>query len=223
MFGRVLRGTTAAIALLVATSITPSPSQATTFAELTVEQFTDASTWIVEGKVTRVWTELHSERSLVWTRAEVDVSRVLKGPSTPDTIVVDSLGGKFGDLEVGVPGRAVFSEGERVFMFLDDANGRLVPISKFLGKFTIRRAAGEDRHHVMNWHPRRNETFDHRFLPHPAPEHRVYLDDMIERVSGRLQVGWDGNPIPGITAERLESINRLERRMPHTLDPETAQ
>jgi hypothetical protein len=110
---------------------------------------------------------------------------------------------------------AVFSEGEQVFLFLDQTpDGRLVPASKFLGKYTVRRAAHADRKHVMTWHPKQGDTFDHRFLPHPAPESRVYLDDLREQVQRRLDAGWDGKPIPGIPTERLEHINTPEFRSP---------
>jgi len=56
---RIARSGLVGIALWCATaSLLPQEAEATSFADLSIEQFTDASTWIVEGRVTRVWTEL---------------------------------------------------------------------------------------------------------------------------------------------------------------------
>ncbi len=213
MIGRILRRGTVAIALFVATAVAPSIAQATTFAPLTIEQVTDGATWIVEGEVQRVWAEI-DDRGLVWTRSEIALSTIHKGPASPGSLVVDSLGGQIGDYSTHVPGQAVFSEGESVFLFLDAIEDRVVPVSKFKGKFTLRRATGETRQHAMTWHPNPSERFDHRFLPHPAPEHRLYVDDLRERVQQQLDTGWNGQPIPGISLERLQQLNTLQRRTP---------
>ena len=38
-------------------------------------------------------------------------------------------------------------------------------------------------------------------------EDRVYVDDLVTRIEHRLEAGWDGRPIPGISLERLAEIN----------------
>ncbi|MEO0602154.1 MAG: hypothetical protein AAF211_12005, partial [Myxococcota bacterium] len=150
------------------------------------------------------------------------VDTVLKGPGTPETIVIDSLGGTHGDLHSYIPGMAVYSPGERIFAFLGeiDQGRRLSPVSMFQGKYTVRRATGATRKHVLQVHPKGAPgwTFDHRFLPHPAPEDRVYLDELRGRVLARLDAGWDGQPIPGISSEKLAEVNGLE--LPITPGPE---
>lgn len=181
-------------------------ASATTFAELTLEQFTDAATYIVEGHVEEVWTELDPQTSMVWTRARVSITETYKGPDQPVELIIDSAGGRVGDYEVYIPGAASFSEGEDIFVFLAENGPRWVPISKFQGKYTIRRATGERQKHAMLWHGRRGETYDARFLPHPAPEHRLYLDELRQRVLDQLAVGWDGQPIPGISTARLQVV-----------------
>lgn len=216
MTGRFLAGAATGIALLVATAV--GSAHATTFAEMTIEQFTDASTYIVEGRVQEVWTELDERSSLVWTRARVAVTATYKGPDAPVELIVDSAGGRVGDYELYIPGMAVFSEGEDVFLFLAENGQRLVPVSKFQGKYTVRRANGETRQHVMNWHTKRGEQFDARFLPHPAPEHRLFLDDLRAQVQDRLTVGWDGKAVPGMSLEQLRAVNAPERLHPNPLD-----
>jgi len=215
MNNRLSRTAMLALGLVLAAPVLslPAIAEATQFAEMTTEQFTDASTWIIQGDVVEVWTEV-DDRGRVWTRAKVKVSETFKGPNAVDEIIIDSLGGKHGLLESYIPAAAAFSEHEELLAFLyQDDNGRNVPVSKFLGKHTIRRAPG-DRQHVMTWHPKKGSAFDARFLPHPNLENRVYLDDMVERIQTRLDEGWDGKPITGLSNEKLVEINKLERRMP---------
>ncbi len=214
MTGRFLR--TAALGLALALAYVPTgTAHATTFAEITVEQFTDASTYIVEGTVSEIWTEISDHDGHVHTKARVAVSQTHKGPDTPTELVVDSMGGTMGVHQTVIHGQARFSVGEDVFLFLDDtSDGRLVVASKFLGKYTLRRAPHETRHHVMQWQGSLTDTFDHRFLPHPAAGDRVYIDDLRERVQNRLDAGWDGKLIPGIAVEKLKVINTIDRRTP---------
>jgi hypothetical protein len=168
----------------------------------------------VEGHIVEVWTEIDSVTGRVWTRANLDVTDVWKGPSEVTSLVIDSEGGTSGAVTTTIPGRAQFSEGEEVFVFLDVVRGdRLVPVGKYMGKLTLRRAAGETRKHAMTWHGDGHTPYDARFLPHPAPEDRLYLDDLRDRVAKRLAEPWDGAPIPGIDRARLEAINTPDRRL----------
>ena len=191
-----------------------TPANATSFASLTVEQFTDASSWIVRGTVDEIWTE-RGENGYIWTRARLTVSTVYKGERRTNSIIVDSIGGEFEGERLHVPGQAIFSVGEETLVFLASGGhegSRLVPVSKFLGTQIIRRAPGDSEKYVTTFHPDKAITFDARFLPHPKPESRVYLSDLVDRIEARLDVGWDGKDIPGISATELRKINTLDRR-----------
>jgi hypothetical protein len=169
---------------------------------------------VVEGEVLEVTTEL-SKSGEVWTTARVKVTGQLKG-AVDDEIVIHSMGGSYGQYVTHIEGQAVFSEGEHILAFLHlDTLGRYVPIGKFLGKYTVRRAAGEQREHIMRWHPRAEWAFDHRFLPHPPVERRVYADDFRAEVIEHVAKGWSGESIPGISEELLRRVN--------TPDPRSAQ
>lgn len=190
-----------------------APAHATSFAEMSVEQFTDASTYIVQGTVLEVWTT--AEDGYVWTHARLKVTDTLKGPRVPSELVIDSMGGTYGQLTTYIPGAAQFSVGETLFAFLHETpQGLLVPVSKFQGKYTLRRAPGETRKHALRWHGVDRDRFDHRFLPHPKAEDRLYADTLVEQVQRRLDAGWDGKPIPGIDDKTLREVNTLDRRMP---------
>lgn len=204
------------LGLLVAgtLSVPAQNANATTFAEMSVEQFTDASTYIVKGVVEGTPRTALEEKA-VYTYATVRITEVLKGPDTPATVEVRQMGGTFGGATTAMPGQAVFSDGESVFLFLHlTSSGDLVPVSKFMGKYTMRRAPGERRTYVRQWQKSRaTKTYDHRFLPHPDLTSRVYLDELEGQVRGRLVTGWDGQPVVGMTLENLERVNLPERRL----------
>ncbi|MBW1881322.1 MAG: hypothetical protein JRI25_25300 [Deltaproteobacteria bacterium] len=209
----MMRHTLSGFLLAIAIALAPANARATSLAPLSEAQLTDAATYIVQGTVTSVWSEV-DDRGYIWTRAAVDVSRVYKGPDDPDFLVVEAMGGEIGERRMSVPSSARFSEGERTLMFLAeiDHGRKLTPVGMFLGKYTVRRAPGEVRDHVIRYN-RTTEQFDHRFLPHPPLEQRVYLDDLLEQVESRLDTGWDGKPIPGISPLKLEEINTPTRRL----------
>ena len=199
------------LASVVAFTAMPT-AEATTLADLTDDQITDAATYIVRGKILDVWTEV-DDRGLVWTRAAVDVQHTYKGPDSPDFLVVDAMGGVHGERHMMVPASARYSEGEDVLLFLDtiDFGRKLATVGMYLGKYTLRRAPGDARPHAMRW-TTEEADYDGRFLPHPAPERRVYADDLIGRVEARLVTGWDGQAIPGLTETELRKINTPEMR-----------
>lgn len=190
------------------------PAHATSIAQLSVAQLTDASTYIVRGTVKRVWVDTDAD-GIIWTRAEIAVSSVLKGPDSPAVLVVESMGGMDGDQQTIVDGMARYSPDEDVLMFLDTIHhGQdLTPVSAFEGKYTVRRAPHDDRPIVVQYTVNPLTVYDARFLPYPAPADRVYLDDMLDSVQTHLKAGWDGQPIPGISADKLRTINAPERRL----------
>lgn len=190
-------------------------AHATTLADLSTDQLTDASTYIVRGTVKRVWTEV-DDKQRVWTRAELDVTRVLKGPDRPTKLVIDSLGGFHEGVLVDSGLAARFSPDEEILVFLDSLMGgqRLVPVSEFLGKYTLRLDPDSSRQLAVRYTVPGRQRYDARFIPAPAPAERVYADDLVKSIESRLNVGWDGQPIPGISADKLRLINAPVRRTP---------
>ena len=213
MHRRIVRTAALAAALMVGlAAVAPNHAGATTFLPLTLENMADVSTAIVEGEVVDTWTEL-DEHGSVWTRVKVSVSDVWKGHRVARELIVSEHGGSVGHYRTEVPGRAVFSKGEELLLFLHlDSQQRWVPVGKYLGKMTIRRAQGESRHHLMRWHPRAEWTFDHRFLPHPPVDERLYLDDLEARIRAQMAAPWDGHEIPGVDASFLSRVNTHEIR-----------
>jgi len=186
--------------------ISATPAHATTFAELTQQQRVDASVYVVEGRVTRVWTELDNN-GMVWTRAAVEVDQVFKGKDDVREIIVDTAGGQADGVQVHVPGAASFSKDERVILFLDQVNDRYTPVQMFLGKFSIRMASDTKSLYAMRWLADEKEKFDARFLPHPPADRRVSYESLVQEIEAQVATGWNGQPIPGMSADALRVRN----------------
>lgn len=192
------------------------PAHATTFAELSLEQMTDAANMVIRGTVLETWTEI-DQYDRVWTKSRIRVSTVYKGADVGAEVVVDQLGGTHDGVTLDVPGRAWFSPEEEVIVFLNThESGRVGVVQKYMGKYVVRRAPGETRQYVRTWSQAQDSgvAYDGRFLPHPLPEHRVYADDLVARIQARVEAGWDGQPIAGVPVETLRTINLPENRIP---------
>ena len=185
-------------------------AKATTMTELSVEQMTDASDLIVRGTVTQVFTEL-DDRGNVWTRAQVEISEVLKGNSKTNAVMVDQMGGVHGNSYSVVRWAPRFSKGEEALFFLEELrSGRTSIVGWYQGKFTLRMDPILGETMLVRFTTHQDRPYDHRFIPHPAFESRVYLSDFTERIFSRLEAGWDGQPIPGADPNKLRQINRLQ-------------
>lgn len=206
MTTRLARAAGILLALAGSAALAPQ-AHATTFLPLTIENLADVATIIVEGEVLEVWTDIGDDDN-IWTHARVRVDDTWKGADVPSEVVISSIGGTYGTRNLIVEGQAVFSEGEPLVAFLHlDDHDRYVPIGKFHGKFTVRRAPGDTESHLRRWHPKAGQAFDHRFLPHLPVDRRIYLSDVEAQVRDQLAKPWDGHAIPGVNADLLERVN----------------
>lgn len=204
---RLLVGLGLALALAVAAA--PGDASATTVARLSTEQLVDAAEFAFVGTVVDVWTEVDA-RGLVWTRAQVEVERPLKG--APDTtMVVEQAGGAYGGVTTHVDGVARFSVGERgVFFVSTRGDDRIQLIGMAQGKYTVRMDPYSRAEIVQRFTQPLDRPYDHRFIPLPSAEQRVLFEDFVQQVEDRVELGWDGQPIPGISPDKLMLRNRLQ-------------
>ena len=186
------------------------PASATSMVALSQDQMVDASTAVVHGVVTEVWTE-EDTKGVVWTRAQVEVRETYKGDTAVKAYIVDQIGGRFGGNTTGMAGTARFSIGEDAIFFLETlGNGRTTTVGLSQGKFTTRMDPYTQLQVVTRFAPPAHQKYDHRFIPLPAEDDRIYLSDFVERIQDRVQQGWDGQAIPGVSIERLQTINKIE-------------
>ncbi len=196
-----------AAAVLFSALVGSAPAHATSLARLSTEQLVDASELIVRGTVVEVWAEI-DDRGAVWTRAQVEIDDVLKGDADALTVVVDQRGGTYAGRTYQTGGAARFSVGEEALLFLETLeSGRVVPVGLVQGKFTIQMDPYVRQAVVQRVSMPFGVDYDARFLPLPKAESRLTLTNLETQVRDRVEAGWDGQPIPGASAERLGRIN----------------
>ncbi len=201
------------LAIVAALSVaTIAPAAATTVAPLSVEQMVDASDLVVRGTVDSVWVD-EDENGHIWTRALVRVDEPLKGDADEgDYVTVEAAGGVVGNRQMIVDGSARYDVGEQTLLFLTDKPSRGVygTVAMGKGKFTVRPDPRDGAPVLVQFMLRQDKRYDARFLPLPPVGERIALDAMEARIRARAELGWDGQPIPGLSAERLRSINKLQ-------------
>ena len=177
------------LALLTGLMVMSQEAEATSLKKMSTEQMVDASDLILRGTVAETWTEV-AEGGRIWTRAQVDVTRVYKGDSTIETIVVDQLGGHYAGVTMHVEGATRFSHEEEIVIFLDELeSGRISPLGMFTGKYTVRLDPYTQTNIVQRFTVAAKQSYDHRFLPLPEQDARIYLADFETQILDRVLVG----------------------------------
>ena len=103
---------------------------------LSVEQLAARAQRIVHGKVASK-TCLKNERGEIYTRIELDVIEVWKGPATNHFVIVQA-GGILGEERVEVVGQVEYRAGEEIVDFLAvNSRGEGVSLGAGQGKFNV--------------------------------------------------------------------------------------
>ena len=186
-------------------------AEATTMVPLSMDQMVDLSSTVVRGKVTNVWTEPDSTTHTVWTYAQVEVEKVFKGDTTTDILVVEQPGGTWGTTDTLVESVARFSVGEEGYFFVEElASGRSVTAGMYQGKYNVIFDPYSRQELAVRFSVDPRRDFDHRFIPLPPKKNRVSTEDFEQTIEEAVDNGWDGQPIPGVSLEKLERINKKQ-------------
>ena len=101
-----------------------------------------------------------------------------------------------------------YSVDEEVVMFLSQrANGEYTPVGLSLGKYTVKQNPADGAPMVVRFTVPLDRAYDARFIPNPPAAERVPLEAFKASIVSRAAEGWDGRPIPGISAEALRAIS----------------
>lgn len=186
-------------------------AEATTMVPLSIDQMVDLSSTVVRGKVTNVWAEPDATTHTVWTYAQVEVEKVFKGDTSTDILVVEQPGGTWGTTDTLVESVARFSVGEEGYFFVEElASGRSVTAGMYQGKYNIIFDPYSRQELAVRFSVDPRRDFDHRFIPLPPKKNRVSADDFEQTIEEAVDNGWDGQPIPGVSLEKLERINKKQ-------------
>ena len=197
------------VAALVTIAAQSPAAQARSVANLSPDQIVDASELIARGTVSEVWTEKDAAGA-VWTLASVELTRVYKGDLDTRSVIVHQRGGSENGTGVTMSVYTRFSPGEQALLYLDmSQSGQWRVVGGDIGKLTVRIDPDDGREILVRATVGQEWHYDHRFIPHPPQDQRVYMGDVELQIETRVNQGWDGRPIPGASMERLERINNV--------------
>ena len=168
-------------------------AQASVLETSTESQRIDRADLIIRGTVVESWVE-HNLRDMVMTHYLVDTTMVLKGDAPDGYVHVAVLGGEMASFRTVVAGAARYNVGEDVLLLLSykEKFDHYVTMSMAKGKYTIRLDPDSRREVIQRVAVPSNLKYDHRFLPFPSADERVFAEDFEERVlgivSGRIPV-----------------------------------
>ena len=186
-------------------------AEATTMVPLSIDQMVDLSSTVVRGKVTNVWTEPDAKTHTVWTYAQVEVDKVFKGNIGTDILVVEQPGGTWGTTDTLVESVARFSIGEEGYFFVEElSSGRSVTAGMYQGKYNVIFDPYSRQELAVRFSVDPRRDFDHRFIPLPPKKNRVSTEEFEQTIDEAVDNGWDGQPIPGVSLEKLERINKKQ-------------
>jgi len=190
MIRRTLFATLAAVAF-AAVGI-PQTASATTIMQTTEAERIEMADLIVRGQVIEMWTE-QGERGRVKTRVMVEPTTVLKGQAPDGPIIITQAGGTLSGHHSLIEGSARYNVGEEVLLLLEHKErfGTYVTISLAYGKYSVRLDPYTRREVAQLSIVPGHVKYDHRFLPFPAEENKLFVDDLETKISdivaGRFQ------------------------------------
>lgn len=129
--------------LLIALALPLSASQ---FVELPFDQVASEAQYIVRGHVMDIWTAWDDSHEVIYTYANVRVSRYFGETTGPDTVVVREVGGTVDGYTQEAIGFPMIRQGEEVVLMLSPwADGSEMRIHGFnQGKYLVKNRAGRD-------------------------------------------------------------------------------
>ena len=169
-----------------------SVAGATVVPWMDLKEITGQADVIVLGTVESVESGWSDDGRIIVTRATVSVERSFKGGPRA-RVVVETPGGKVGDLAMVASGAPVLHAGERLVLFLEPAGGT---------------AGGGRRHGVVGWNQGR------MMVRHDPRTGRDLVED---RTAGTLYLDRQGRPVgpsrsgkgPAELQEFLRDVERL--------------
>lgn len=131
---------------LVSLALISMPVSATTLLSMTIEELTNNSDSVVEGRVVSVESFWDATGRAILSEAVVQVTDTVKGDEER-RIRVQTFGGQVGDFNIVADGFPVFGRGERVLLFVNQRealDGSIRVTGHQLGHYRIVQRGAED-------------------------------------------------------------------------------
>jgi hypothetical protein len=123
--------------LAVALLVSSAPAWGTRMRPLSVEELAARAEMVARGRVVGLET-LRDARRQIFTRIEVAVDEVWKGPASDGTLQIVASGGVLGDERVEIPGQAAYRVGDEIVAYLArNGRGEWVTIGLGQGRFLV--------------------------------------------------------------------------------------
>lgn len=149
---------------------------------MSLEEIAAQADVVVLGTVESITSSWSDDGRMIVTRASIAVERALKGGPRAG-VVVETPGGRVGDVALVASGAPVFRVGERVVLFLEPAG------EKGAGPGASGGGAGPSLHAVVGWNQGRMTV---------RRDPRTGRDLVEDRTSGALYLDREGRPVgPG--------------------------
>jgi hypothetical protein len=118
---------------------------AATIPQMELAEVVERSPRIIQGRIVRTWSAWDASHKVIWTHAEVAVSRDLRG-NAGQTLVLSELGGVVDGIEMHAPGAPKLEVGEDLVVFAYSTPGGLWRLRGWgQGKYRIERDAAGGR------------------------------------------------------------------------------
>lgn len=131
--------TTLGFVLLACLLAATRPAVASHGPTWSAEQLAAFADLVVLGRVERVEPGIDPDTRAIYTYVTVAIDQVLKGPATPDRIIVKQLGGELDGVGLLVVDQPAFAAGEQVLLYLEvrPRDGTLYTSALWQGKWTL--------------------------------------------------------------------------------------
>ena len=158
-------------------------AHATTMLKLDLKTLTERADRVVLGTVEQTVSRWTTDKSAIYTEAQVRVARSYKGDvKAGDVIVVRREGGTVDGIGMRVYGAATFRPGEELVLFVEQRAGATWVVGMAQGKLHVSTDASGRKHVAA-------DLSGVHFIAPAAPEAPRALDDLEREIRGYVRSG----------------------------------
>jgi hypothetical protein len=105
--------------------------------KFTVDELAKRAELVIMGEVASMKTRWNKPQEPIYTEITLNVQETWKGEVTTKTIMVEQIGGTYGETSLKIPDAAEFKVGQKVILFIDKREDMTDLAGWYQGKFNI--------------------------------------------------------------------------------------